>query len=58
MSWNDLELNRRSMEMKTTASLFADHMRKADLASMKKKAEAMKRTAEMAIDRLKELGCE
>jgi hypothetical protein len=55
MSWNDYELNRRSMEMKSTASLFEDRMRNANMDGMKKMAEAMKRTAELALERLEEI---
>jgi hypothetical protein len=55
MSWNDYELNRRAMEMKTTASIFVNRMTNADIGGMKEMAEAMERTAKMALDRLKEL---
>ena len=55
MSWNDYELNRRSMEMKSTASLFEERMRNANMEGMKKMAEAMKRTAELALERLGEI---
>lgn len=43
------------MEMKSTASLFEDRMRNANMDGMKKMAEAMKRTAELALERLEEI---
>jgi hypothetical protein len=55
MSWNDYELNRRSLEMKSTGSLFADKMRRGDLDGMEEMAKAMKRTAQMARLRVKQL---
>ena len=55
MSWNDYELNRRSIEMDATQRAFADQMRKADLDGMERMAEAMERTAQMAKARVKEL---
>ena len=55
MSWNDYEMCRRSLEMKTTARIFADRMREGDVKGMQEMAAAMKRTAEMAEARAKEL---
>lgn len=58
MSWNDYEICRRSIEMKTTASLFAEAQRRGDFEGMKKWATAMERTAQMAKERVEKLKCE
>jgi hypothetical protein len=58
LSWNDYELNRRAIEMKSTASLFGERMRDADVDGMKTMAEAMKRSAEMALARIEEVNAD